>query len=160
MSLGAVLLYTSCYACRMLCKEGTLDPEKVKGKILVCLRGGSGRVSKGVQAHLAGAAGMILCNDNASGNGIIADPHLLPASNINYTDGLALYAYLNSTKYISSSLFSFNVIYTSDIFPCALAKMPTSIYAEIPRDILNLLIHNWTQSLLQSWLLSLLTVQT
>lgn len=89
----------------MLCKPGTLDPEKVKGKILVCLRGDIGRVAKGEQAYLAGAAGLILCNDEASGNGIIADPHVLPASNIDYTDGLVVYAYLNSTKYLSSPLF-------------------------------------------------------
>ncbi|CAK9177165.1 unnamed protein product [Ilex paraguariensis] len=82
----------------MLCKGGTLDPEKVKGKILVCLRGQNARVDKGEQAYLAGAAGMILCNDESSGNEIIADPHVLPASHLNYTDGLAVYAYINSTS--------------------------------------------------------------
>ncbi|KAI3740981.1 hypothetical protein L2E82_31456 [Cichorium intybus] len=82
----------------MLCKEGSLDQKKVHGKILVCLRGDNGRVEKGKQALLAGAAGMILCNDKASGNEIIADPHLLPATHITYADGLRVYAYLNSTK--------------------------------------------------------------
>ncbi|KAI8556333.1 hypothetical protein RHMOL_Rhmol05G0244700 [Rhododendron molle] len=91
----------------MLCKEGTLDPKKVKGKILVCLRGDNGRLEKGMVAALAGAVGMILCNDESDGNEIIADPHYLPASHINYTDGLVVYAYLNSTKdpkaYITAS---------------------------------------------------------
>ncbi|KAL6991312.1 hypothetical protein U1Q18_009429 [Sarracenia purpurea var. burkii] len=82
----------------LLCEEGTLDPQKVKGKILVCLRGDIARVKKGQQAALAGAAGMILCNAKSDGNDIIADPHVLPASHINYTDGLALFAYMNSTK--------------------------------------------------------------
>ncbi|XP_020230724.1 subtilisin-like protease SBT5.4 [Cajanus cajan] len=81
-----------------LCLRGTIDPEKVKGKILVCLRGIIARVEKGLVALEAGAAGMILCNDKLSGNELIADPHLLPASQINYEDGLAVYAYLNSTK--------------------------------------------------------------
>ncbi|KAG5549899.1 hypothetical protein RHGRI_015015 [Rhododendron griersonianum] len=92
----------------MLCKEGTLDPKKVKGKILVCLRGDIARVEKGMRAALAGAVGMILCNDESDGNEIIADPHYLPASHINYTDGLLVYAYLNSTKdpkaYITASI--------------------------------------------------------
>ncbi|XP_010538433.1 PREDICTED: subtilisin-like protease SBT5.4 [Tarenaya hassleriana] len=81
----------------LLCKEGTLDPEKAKGKIMVCLRGDSARVEKGRQAALAGAVGMILCNDKSTGNDIIADPHFLPASQINYVDGLSVFSYINST---------------------------------------------------------------
>ncbi|KHN03560.1 Subtilisin-like protease, partial [Glycine soja] len=81
-----------------LCMRGTIDPEKARGKILVCLRGVTARVEKSLVALKAGAAGMILCNDELSGNELIADPHLLPASQINYEDGLAVYAYMNSTK--------------------------------------------------------------
>jgi hypothetical protein len=88
----------------LLCKGGTLDPEKVKGKILACLRGKTGRLDKGKQAALAGAVGMILCNDKLDGKDIVADPHVLPASHINYTDGLAVFAYINSTEYLSLSL--------------------------------------------------------
>ncbi|XP_074361360.1 subtilisin-like protease SBT5.4 [Apium graveolens] len=95
-----------------LCMHGTLDPKKVKGKIVVCLRGQTARVGKGEEALTAGAAGMILCNDAASGNDIIADPHVLPASNINFTNGLAVYSYLNSTKdpkgYLVPSYTQFN----------------------------------------------------
>ncbi|XP_073144605.1 subtilisin-like protease SBT5.4 [Henckelia pumila] len=82
----------------ILCKPGTLDSNKVKGKILVCLRGETARVDKGEQALRAGAVGMILCNDEASGNEILADPHFLPAIHINYKDGLAVFAYVNTTK--------------------------------------------------------------
>ncbi|KAK3007957.1 hypothetical protein RJ639_013370 [Escallonia herrerae] len=81
----------------MLCQAKTLDHKKVKGKILVCLRGGSARVEKGQQAALAGAVGMILCNNEESGNEIIADPHVLPASHLIYADGQAVYSYINST---------------------------------------------------------------
>lgn len=81
-----------------LCMRGTIDPEKARGKILVCLRGVTARVEKSLVALEAGAAGMILCNDELSGNELIADPHLLPASQINYKDGLAVYAFMNSTK--------------------------------------------------------------
>ncbi|XAR68232.1 Tripeptidyl-peptidase II [Bertholletia excelsa] len=82
----------------LLCKAGTLDPKKVKGKVLVCLRGDNGRVDKGEQAALAGAVGMVLANNELSGNEIIADPHVLPTSQINFTDGVALFSYINSTR--------------------------------------------------------------
>ena len=94
----------------MLCKGGTLDPEKVKGKILACLRGENARVDKGMQAALAGAVGMILCNDKLTGNEIIADPHFLPASHLTYKDGLAVFEYINSTGYLSP-LFSSCIIW-------------------------------------------------
>lgn len=81
-----------------LCKAGTLDPKKVKGKILVCLRGDNARVDKGQQVALAGGVGMILANNQATGNEVIADPHVLPASHLNYTDGFAVFTYINSAK--------------------------------------------------------------
>ncbi|KAJ6674517.1 PEPTIDASE S8 [Salix viminalis] len=83
----------------LLCMAGSLDPGKVKGKILVCLRGINARVDKGQQAALAGAVGMVLANNKDSGNEIIADPHVLPASHINYTSGVAIFKYINSTEY-------------------------------------------------------------
>ncbi|KAG6663062.1 hypothetical protein I3843_03G262400 [Carya illinoinensis] len=82
----------------LLCKNGTLDPRKVKGKILVCLRGQNARVDKGEQALLAGALGMVLANSEINGNEILADAHVLPASHINFTDGVAIFTYCNSTK--------------------------------------------------------------
>ncbi|KAL5099332.1 hypothetical protein RYX36_003659, partial [Vicia faba] len=81
-----------------LCINGTIDPKKVKGKILVCLRGVNERVEKGLSALHAGAVGMILCNDKLNGNEIDNDPHFLPTSHIAYEDGVAVFAYLNSTK--------------------------------------------------------------
>lgn len=72
----------------------------MKGKILACLRGDTARVEKGRQAALAGAVGMILCNDKLSGNEITADAHVLPASQITYKDGVEVLAYINSSKYL------------------------------------------------------------
>ncbi|KAJ0866980.1 putative tripeptidyl-peptidase II [Helianthus annuus] len=72
-----------------LCKARSLDPKKAKGKLLVCLRGDNARVDKGQEAALAGAVGMVLANNDVSGNEIIADPHVFPATHITYTDGLA-----------------------------------------------------------------------
>ncbi|XP_051128469.1 subtilisin-like protease SBT5.4 [Andrographis paniculata] len=81
----------------ILCKGNTLDPAKARGKIVVCLRGDNARVEKGEECHRAGAAGMILCNDKTSGNDIISDPHTLPASHVNYTDGQIIFHYVNYT---------------------------------------------------------------
>jgi hypothetical protein len=78
--------------------NGTIDPEKARGRILVCLRGTSARVEKSLVALEAEAVGMILCNDESSGNELIADPHFLPATHITYADGVAVFAYINSTK--------------------------------------------------------------
>jgi hypothetical protein len=86
--------------CRKLCIEGSLDKEKVKGKIVVCIRGKNARVEKGEAVRGAGGVGLVLVNDAASGNEMIADAHVLPATHITYTDGITLLAYLNSTRYL------------------------------------------------------------
>lgn len=70
----------------------------MKGKIVLCLRGINARVDKGEQALLAGAVGMVLANDKTTGNEIIADPHVLPASHINFSDGVEVFHYVNSSK--------------------------------------------------------------
>uniref|UniRef100_A0A9I9D7S6 Subtilisin-like protease SBT5.3 n=1 Tax=Cucumis melo TaxID=3656 RepID=A0A9I9D7S6_CUCME len=89
-----------------VCDEGSLDPKKLAGKIVVCLRGGLSRVSKGYVAAKAGAVGMIVENDEDSGNAIITDSHVLPASHVTYDDSISIFQYINSTKrpkaYISS----------------------------------------------------------
>ncbi|KAL5972353.1 hypothetical protein ACLOJK_041607 [Asimina triloba] len=81
-----------------LCYIGSLDPKKVEGKIVACLRGINARVEKGEAVRLAGGAGMILANDLSSGNEILADAHVLPATHISASDGLALFSYINSTR--------------------------------------------------------------
>ncbi|KAJ8470677.1 hypothetical protein OPV22_025020 [Ensete ventricosum] len=81
------------------CYPGTLDPEKVGGKIVVCTRDTSlARAAKGVDVLKAGGAGMILANSEEEGNSLVADPHFLPASMITYKDALRLSSYLKSTK--------------------------------------------------------------
>ncbi|XP_050279889.1 subtilisin-like protease SBT5.3 [Quercus robur] len=82
----------------LLCKNGTLDPRKVKGKILVCLRGQNARVDKGLQAQFAGALGMILANNEINGNEITADAHVLPATQVNFTNGVSIFTYINRTR--------------------------------------------------------------
>ncbi|KAE8650093.1 hypothetical protein Csa_009608 [Cucumis sativus] len=81
-----------------LCHKGSLDPTKAKGKIIVCLRGENARVEKGFVVLQAGGVGMILVNGKNGGSGTTADAHILPATHLSYTDGLAVAQYINSTK--------------------------------------------------------------
>lgn len=82
----------------LFCKEGALDSEKSKGKILVCFRDDNDRIDKGVQVARAGAVGMILVNDKETGNDIMADPHLIPASHVNFIDGTYILNYTKLTE--------------------------------------------------------------
>ncbi|KAI8025700.1 Subtilisin-like protease SBT5.4 [Camellia lanceoleosa] len=43
------------------------------------------------------------------GNEITSDAHLLPATNINYIDGLAIFAYMNSTRILLTVLHLMNM---------------------------------------------------
>ncbi|XP_054818874.1 subtilisin-like protease Glyma18g48580 [Prosopis cineraria] len=83
-----------------LCNAGTLDPNKVRGKILICQRGRSLRpVDKGQNALLAGAVAMILENDGKSGDTVTADPQVLPVSgNTNKSAGTEGTEYYDITK--------------------------------------------------------------
>ncbi|XP_031491374.1 subtilisin-like protease SBT5.3 [Nymphaea colorata] len=81
-----------------MCLTDSLDPQKTKGKIVVCLRGGNARVEKGYVVQKAGGIGMILCNNAASGNELLADAHVLPASHLTASDGKKVYDYITSTK--------------------------------------------------------------
>uniref|UniRef100_A0A453L291 Subtilisin-like protease n=2 Tax=Triticinae TaxID=1648030 RepID=A0A453L291_AEGTS len=81
--------------------EGSLDKKKARGKIVVCMRGKNARVEKGEAVHRAGGVGLVLANDEATGNEMIADAHVLPATHITYSDGVALLAYMNSTRLAS-----------------------------------------------------------
>ncbi|SDU87232.1 S8 family serine peptidase [Jiangella alkaliphila] len=66
------------------------------GQIVVCDRGGNGRVEKGQVVGDLGAAGFILANDAASGTSLNADAHVIPAVHISFDDGVALKAWMAS----------------------------------------------------------------
>ncbi|KAL2322808.1 hypothetical protein Fmac_027187 [Flemingia macrophylla] len=79
-----------------LCLSGTLSPEKVAGKIVLCDRGLTARVQKGSVVKSAGALGMVLSNTAANGEELVADAHLLPASAVGEKAGDAIKNYLFS----------------------------------------------------------------
>lgn len=81
-----------------LCAEGSLKNVSVKGKVVVCERGGGiGRIAKGQEVKNAGGAAMILLNEETDGVSTSADAHALPAAHVTYAAGLKIKAYINST---------------------------------------------------------------
>lgn len=79
-----------------LCLSGSLIPEKVAGKIVVCDRGSSARVAKGVAVKAAGGVGMIVANTDSYGEELVADAHLLPSAAVGQKTGDALKKYIDS----------------------------------------------------------------
>lgn len=89
-----------------LCMSGSLIPEKVKGKIVLCERGVSPRVQKGAVVKAAGGLGMILANTEANGEELVADAHLLPATAVGQKNGDIIKSYIFSDpKPVATILF-------------------------------------------------------
>ncbi|KAG5589926.1 hypothetical protein H5410_040440, partial [Solanum commersonii] len=82
-----------------LCYPGKLDPSKVSGKIVLCDRGGDAKVEKGSVVKQAGGAGMVLANLADSGEELVADAHLLPATMVGQKAGDKIRDYI---KYVPS----------------------------------------------------------
>ncbi|KAJ7944837.1 Subtilisin-like protease [Quillaja saponaria] len=80
------------------CEPGSLKNADVKGKVVVCDRGGNvGRVGKGAEVKSAGGAAMILINQEIDGSTTLADAHVLPATHVNYLAGLKIKEYIKLT---------------------------------------------------------------
>ncbi|KAK7307668.1 hypothetical protein VNO77_40926 [Canavalia gladiata] len=78
------------------CETGSLDPKKVKGKIVLCERGNSARTEKGVVVKSARGVGMVLANIEEEGEELVADAHLLPAVAVGFKAATAIKDYLSS----------------------------------------------------------------
>ncbi|KAF8405404.1 hypothetical protein HHK36_010309 [Tetracentron sinense] len=90
-----------------LCMENSLDSKLVTGKIVVCDRGSSARVSKGLVVKKAGGVGMILANGVSNGEGLVGDAHLLPACAIGAGEGDALKSYISSSSALPTATIDF-----------------------------------------------------
>ncbi|WP_210650962.1 S8 family serine peptidase [Nocardioides sp. SYSU D00065] len=76
----------------------------LSGLIVICDRGGNGRVEKGENLAELGAEGMILVNDQASGTSLNGDAHALPAAHLTYADGQALKAFVAANPTTTAAL--------------------------------------------------------
>uniref|UniRef100_A0A2P2IVK6 Uncharacterized protein MANES_16G104900 n=1 Tax=Rhizophora mucronata TaxID=61149 RepID=A0A2P2IVK6_RHIMU len=78
------------------CIPESLEPTKVEGKILYCLRDFDSGVRKSLVVSEAGGVGMILANRIGSLTNN-PQPHFIPTSQVSATDGLSILSYINST---------------------------------------------------------------
>ncbi|OWM80401.1 hypothetical protein CDL15_Pgr019681 [Punica granatum] len=81
-----------------LCMENSLDANHVKGKIVICDRGSSARVAKGLVVLKAGGVGMILANGISNGEGLVGDAHMIPTAAVGANEGDSVKAYVSSTS--------------------------------------------------------------
>jgi subtilisin family serine protease len=72
-----------------LCEPGSLDPAKVAGKVVLCLRGDNARIDKSRNVQLAGGVGMILYNASDAQE-LVTDTHWVPSVHISFSDGVAV----------------------------------------------------------------------
>jgi len=76
-----------------LCLEGTLDPTKVNGAIVLCKRGGNGRIAKSAEVARAGGAGMVLYNA-VDVDTLFSDNFFVPTVMLDNTPGLQLKSWI------------------------------------------------------------------
>ncbi|KAL0450197.1 UNVERIFIED_CONTAM: Subtilisin-like protease SBT1.7 [Sesamum latifolium] len=117
-----------------LCMTGTLIPEKVKGKIVLCDRGVNPRVQKGSVVKAAGGIGMVLTNTAANGEELVADAHLLPATAVGQSTGEAIKQYLFSDANPTATVLFEGTkvgIEPSPVVAAFSSRGPNSITAEI-----------------------------
>ncbi|CAI0464869.1 unnamed protein product [Linum tenue] len=89
-----------------LCLSDSLVAEKVAGKIVICDRGGSSRVQKGLEVKRAGGVGMILANTELYGEELVADSHLLPSSAVGQKSADEIKAYAASDPKAMATIVS------------------------------------------------------
>ncbi|KAL9383906.1 hypothetical protein Peur_024229 [Populus x canadensis] len=89
-----------------LCYPESLDPTKVRGKIVYCLGGMIPDVEKSLVVAQAGGVGMILADQSAESSSM-PQGFFVPTSVVSAIDGLSVLSYIYSTKspvaYISGS---------------------------------------------------------
>jgi subtilisin family serine protease len=88
-----------------LCIEGSLDPAKIAGKIVLCERGQNGRVAKSSEVKRAGGVGMILFNA-VDVDTMFSDDFSVPTVMIDHTPGEAIRAWVNSQAAPTAQLVS------------------------------------------------------
>ena len=85
-----------------LCGNGTLDPAKIAGKVVVCDRGVVDRVEKSAEVKRGGGVGMILVN--LSNSSLDTDKHSVPTVHVNPPATEAIKAKVTANPAITVSL--------------------------------------------------------
>ncbi len=99
-----------------LCLPDTLDPAKVAGKIVLCRRGGNGRVDKSFSVFNAGGKGMILYNASDDDN-LFSDNFWVPTVHLDLTEGLQVKSYIADASRPRAQIKAENKVTTIDYAP-------------------------------------------
>ncbi|MBV6319933.1 S8 family serine peptidase [Duganella violaceipulchra] len=83
-------LVTLCYSAGSNGGVAVLDPAKVAGKIVTCVRGTNARVDKSLAVKQAGGVGMVMVDNGA---GLVAEVHSVPTVHLSAADGALVKAY-------------------------------------------------------------------
>ncbi|WP_201761792.1 S8 family serine peptidase [Nonomuraea sp. K271] len=75
-----------------LCHVGSLDPDKVRGKVVLCRRGENARVEKSQAVEEAGGLGMIMYN-NTPAESLNTEYHSVPTVHVDSAAGAAIKGY-------------------------------------------------------------------
>ncbi|CAA0823687.1 subtilase family protein [Striga hermonthica] len=87
------------------CLSGSLSPQMVKGKIVLCKAGYVHPMLKGDEVKRAGGVGVILTYGKFYGNTLLLDANILPETSIDYNDALTILDYINTTKEPTAKIF-------------------------------------------------------
>ncbi|MBA0760209.1 hypothetical protein Gotri_022969, partial [Gossypium trilobum] len=87
-----------------LCMENSLDPNVVKGIIVIYNRGSNPKVAKGMIVKEAGGVGMILANGAPNGKGLVGGAHLLPACSLGSDEGDSVKSYVSSPSNLTATV--------------------------------------------------------
>lgn len=79
-----------------LCFPGTLDSDRIAGKVVLCDRGDTALIVKSYAVAQAGGIGMILANLEDSGQSISADFHFVPSIHVDPASGAVIRTYAQS----------------------------------------------------------------
>ena len=92
-----------------LCFLGSLDPNKVAGKIVFCDRGVNARIDKSLEVKNRGGVGMIMANTSA--NSVNADLHFVPSIHVDHTIGSTIRTYLTANPGAPATISKGTVVY-------------------------------------------------
>ncbi|XP_024987025.1 subtilisin-like protease SBT1.5 [Cynara cardunculus var. scolymus] len=81
-----------------VCMPESLHKDLVRGKIIICDRGGNARVKKGEVVKNAGGIAVIVANVAPQGEGLVSDSYTIPGMLITESASKKLLGYLNSTR--------------------------------------------------------------
>ncbi|XP_028783734.1 subtilisin-like protease SBT1.1 [Neltuma alba] len=93
------------------CIRGSLDPKLVKGKMVACERGITGRTLKGEVVKMAGGVGMILLNSASQGEELFADAHIIPATSLGASASKTIRSYVLADKSPTASISFIGTVY-------------------------------------------------